>query len=172
MALSDEDVLGRLKDTVGGGFIEGYVQRPVKRGSWVRVSVTKESLLRAIEELQRLGDIHITAIIPDDRGDLIHMTYLFSLFFGRPREEVRVALDVASARDDLHFPTLTGLLDGAILYEREAQDLMGVVIDGIPDSRRYILPESFPEGLHPLRKDETGIPPNHPLVKQQRYMEE
>ena len=34
--------------------------------------------------------------------------------------------------------------------------MLGVKIIGIPDSRRLFLPDDFPEGVYPWRRDETG----------------
>jgi len=45
------------------------------------------------------------------------------------------------------------LVPGAILYEREVHDLLGVVFDGHPDLSRLILPEDWPEDVYPLRKE-------------------
>jgi Ni,Fe-hydrogenase III component G len=45
------------------------------------------------------------------------------------------------------------VLDGALVYERELHDLFGIVPTGHPDLRRQALPEDWPAGVHPLRKD-------------------
>ncbi|MGQ9515602.1 MAG: hydrogenase large subunit [Thermoproteota archaeon] len=49
--------------------------------------------------------------------------------------------------------TITDIMPGATLYEREVFDLLGVRFLGHPDLKRLILPESWPEGQYPLRKD-------------------
>jgi hypothetical protein len=41
--------------------------------------------------------------------------------------------------------SITKVYPGAVLYEREIQDLLGVKFEGISDSRRMILPEDFPK---------------------------
>jgi NADH-quinone oxidoreductase subunit C len=48
---------------------------------------------------------------------------------------------------------VVSLLPGAVLYEREVHDLLGVVFDGHPSLERLILPDDWPEGVYPLRKD-------------------
>jgi membrane-bound hydrogenase subunit beta len=37
--------------------------------------------------------------------------------------------------------------------------MMGVTVRNIPDGRRIFLPDDFPEGIYPWRKDGKGIPP-------------
>jgi formate hydrogenlyase subunit 5 len=49
--------------------------------------------------------------------------------------------------------TITDIVPGANLYEREVFDLLGVVFEGHPDLKRLMLPESWPKGNYPLRKN-------------------
>lgn len=51
------------------------------------------------------------------------------------------------------FPTLTHKIPSANWYEREIQDMFGLIPEGHPDPRRLIHFEDWPEGLYPLRKD-------------------
>jgi formate hydrogenlyase subunit 5 len=49
--------------------------------------------------------------------------------------------------------TITDILPGANLYEREVFDLLGVTFDGHPNLERLMLPENWPKGEYPLRRD-------------------
>ncbi len=51
------------------------------------------------------------------------------------------------------FATLTHKIPSANWYEREIQDLFGLVPVGHPDPRHLIHFEDWPSGLYPLRKD-------------------
>ena len=42
---------------------------------------------------------------------------------------------------------------GAELYERELVDMFGISVEGLPAGNRYPLPDDWPQGQHPLRKD-------------------
>ena len=35
--------------------------------------------------------------------------------------------------------------------------MLGVVVEGIPDGRRLFLPEDFPKGVYPWRRDEKDL---------------
>jgi Ni,Fe-hydrogenase III component G len=41
----------------------------------------------------------------------------------------------------------------AEIYERELIDLLGFQVDGLPEGKRYPLPDGWPDGQFPLRKD-------------------
>ena len=41
----------------------------------------------------------------------------------------------------------------AEIYERELIDLLGAKVAGLPEGKRYPLPDDWPAGEYPLRKD-------------------
>ncbi|ACS32561.1 formate hydrogenlyase II subunit F (Mhy2F) [Thermococcus gammatolerans EJ3] len=57
------------------------------------------------------------------------------------------------SEDDPKFPSVTPIHPGANWYEREVKDLLGLIPEGHPDPRRLVLPDDWPEGVYPLRKD-------------------
>ncbi|MBU2565391.1 MAG: NADH-quinone oxidoreductase subunit C, partial [Candidatus Thermoplasmatota archaeon] len=59
---------------------------------------------------------------------------------------------------DLKISSICDIIPGALVTEREKQEMLGITVEGIPDSRRMFLPDDFPENVYPWRKDEKGIP--------------
>jgi len=55
----------------------------------------------------------------------------------------------------VHKAVMVDYFPGAELYERELIDVLGAKIEGIPEGNRYPLPDGWPEGQYPLRKDWT-----------------
>ncbi len=45
------------------------------------------------------------------------------------------------------------VIPGAILYERELQDMFGIVVENLPDPRPMLMSDDWPAGNFPLRKD-------------------
>ena len=68
---------------------------------------------------------------------------------------MNVAVDVPKSKPEIE--TICDWIPGALITEREKQEMLGVKIIGIPDSRRLFLPEDFPEGVYPWRKNEKGM---------------
>jgi len=53
-------------------------------------------------------------------------------------------------------PVIMSIIDifcNAEIYERELIDLFGMQVDGMPIGKRYPLPDNWPLGQYPLRKD-------------------
>jgi NADH:ubiquinone oxidoreductase subunit C len=94
-----------------------------------------------------LGFRHLSTVTGRDTGSAIEVLYHLS--------QTGMVLTVKTALDRAApaVPTVTGLYPGAVLYEREVYDLLGVRVEGHPDPRRLVLPDDWPEGVHPLRKD-------------------
>ena len=48
---------------------------------------------------------------------------------------------------------MTGKFSNAEYYEKELVDLLGFRVEGLPPGPRYPLPDDWPEGQYPLRKE-------------------
>ncbi|ASM39093.1 MAG: NADH-quinone oxidoreductase subunit C [Campylobacter sputorum] len=51
------------------------------------------------------------------------------------------------------YPSVTPFVPACVWYEREAYDMFGLVAEGLPDKRRLVLSDDWPNDLFPLRKD-------------------
>ncbi len=51
------------------------------------------------------------------------------------------------------YPSVTPKVPAAVWSEREVYDMFGLRAEGLIDDRRLVLPDDWPEGLYPLRKD-------------------
>lgn len=93
----------------------------------------------------------IVSVGTDRRQDAgnFDITYIFSLDEDRAFLLFRVELDPS----DANIPSITPEISGANWAEREIMDMLGINPVGHPDPRRLVLPDDWPEGLHPLRKD-------------------
>jgi len=161
--LSPEEIVESLKSTLGDSIIDSRVYQQevaLKKNLFTTIwlYVQKEAFRKAVKHICELQEYpHLTVISPSDRGDSVELIYHFTIYYGQHLKEISLGLSVALPKDNLKIPTITDIVPGAIFTEREIQEMMGIEVLGIPDKRRLFLPEDFPEGIHPWRKDEPGL---------------
>jgi len=160
--LSPEEIVESFKATLGGNFIDSSIYQrevAVKRNLFtsIWIQVKREALRKAVEHICELQKYpHLSVISSSDRGDSVELIYHFTIYYGHHLKALSLGLRLSLPKNDLKIPTITDIIPGAIFTERETQEMMGVEVIGIPDKRRLFLPEDFPEGVYPWRKDETG----------------
>ncbi|OPX72840.1 MAG: Membrane-bound hydrogenase subunit beta [Methanoregulaceae archaeon PtaU1.Bin059] len=162
--ISPQQVMDRFTARIGSGIREARIseRREGKKKNphyTIWLEIDKELLRPAIEILMEIRFPHLSVIGANDLGDSIRLVYIFSIQYGEVKSEYMVTFAVTLPKTDLTIPTISDLIPGAVFGEREKQEFLGVKVVGIPDSRRLFLPEDFPAGVYPWRKDETGIPP-------------
>lgn len=68
-------------------------------------------------------------------------------------EGVLLVLRTSAPKSDPVIRSLTPVFPGIEWHERELADLFGAKVEGLPDGPRYPLPDGWPEGNYPMRKD-------------------
>jgi Ni,Fe-hydrogenase III component G len=91
--------------------------------------------------------LHLGTISGVDLGDHFEVVYHLS------NSEATVNVRILAPRQDPKIPSVCAVIPGAILYERELQDMFGLVVENIPDPRPLLLADDWPAGVFPLRKD-------------------
>jgi len=164
--LTPQAIIDSFIQELGDGFFGGYVHEyeiAVKKNKFqsLWIEVKKGAFRHAVEHICRLQEHpHLAIISSSDLGAEVELIYHFTIYYGEHLQELSLGLRVKLPKSDLTIPTITDLIPGAIFTERETQEMMGVEVVGIPDKRRLFLPEDFPEGVYPWRKDEKGLPPD------------
>ncbi len=84
-----------------------------------------------------------------DEGD----RYAFIYHLAAKDNRIVLNLKTFTPRDGAEIHSVTGFFPSAEMYEREVSDLLGVTVTGLQEGRRYPLPDNWPDGQHPLRKE-------------------
>lgn len=143
----ETEIIRKMKGIFNGDVLEVRIPRP--RRIFIRVS--KKAFKKAIRYLTQKGAFtQISTITGIDVGEEIEVIYHLN-HEGR----IELSLKVQTPKDNPLLPTITDAIPGAILYEREVHDLLGVTFEEHPDLSPLVLPEGWPSGLYPLRKEWT-----------------
>jgi len=160
--LSPEQIVDSFKTALGDSFVDAKIYQrevAVKKNKFYSlwVEVKKSAFRDAVEHICNLQQYpHLAIISSSDLGSEVELIYHFTIYYGHHLGELSLGLRVKLPKSDLKIPTITDIIPGAVFTERETQEMMGVEVVGIPDSRRLFLPEDFPQGVYPWRTDETG----------------
>lgn len=122
---------------------------------WMKID--KSVFKDVIKHLCDIEFPHLAVVSGNDLGKTIELIYHFSLYYGDRLGEISLNISVELPKSNPTIETICDYIPGALITEREKQEMLGIKVKGIPDSRRLFLPDDFPEGVYPWRKDEKGL---------------
>lgn len=64
-----------------------------------------------------------------------------------------ISLRVKLQKSKLEIDSISLIFEGANWIEREIHEILGINFRGHPDLRRLLLPDDWPDGVYPLRRD-------------------
>jgi NADH-quinone oxidoreductase subunit C len=142
--MNDIEIIEKTKALLGDKVLE--ISNPALRRIFLKVD--PKDLIKAVEVLKNgLGFVYLATVSGLDSGENFEIIYHFANAFS----QLNLRTQIPKANP--HVDSICAVIPGAILYERELQDMFGLVVDRLPDPRRLVLPDDWPEGNYPLRKD-------------------
>jgi Ni,Fe-hydrogenase III component G len=142
--MPDIEIVESLKRDLGAKALE--VANPDRRRIFLKVDaadlVPAATLLR-----DRYDCTYLATITGVDQGETFELLY----HFASPVASITVRAEIP--RTEPRVASICPVIPGAIFYEREIQEMFGITVEGIPDTRRLNLPDDWPDGQYPLRKD-------------------
>jgi len=128
-------------------YLESAIRIP--RQKRIFLEVAQENFMQVFEYAkQGLGFPHLCTITGLDEQDKLSFIYHLAHDSG-----ILLNIKTSIAKNNPVLKTVTPYFAGADIYEREVVDLFGVKVEGLPPGNRYPLPDNWPEGQYPLRKD-------------------
>jgi len=140
----EEDVVNLIRSKLRENVLESKIPKPRRVHILTKPEFHRDAISALFESFQSTIISTITGL---DLGDEFELNY--HLWCGKAEVTIRTRVPKINPE----IKTITDIIPGAALYEREVFDLLGVKFLGHPDLKRLLLPESWPEGQYPLRKD-------------------
>jgi Ni,Fe-hydrogenase III component G len=140
--------------TLASGIVQSWdwateISRPNPKQLDVKVNLLQELVPIIVAlRVKRLG--YLSAIVCLDLGpEANEMEVLYHFCPG----DAVIALRVRIPRDGGVLPSLCEIVPGAEVFERELREMFGIEITGLHTPDRLYLPDDWPEGVYPMRKD-------------------
>jgi len=167
-----------------GGIVESTTE------TTIFAEIPRKNIKELAKWLYNSGAFLKTCVGVDER--IIDNRLALYYIFGLDEKGLDVVVKISSLEREV-LPSIIDIIPGAEWCELEARDLVGLHILGHENKPRFILPQDWPEGVYPLRKDiphdyrpplntekfieelprEVGLPigPYHPVLHEPEYFE-
>ena len=114
------------------------------------VWIAATNLPHAVRALQNAGWGYLSAVTGLDFGpEAGQMEALYHFCNGPAVLTLRVRLGRATPS----VPSLCPIIPSAGFFERELSEMFGITVEGAPNTDHLYLPDDWPDGVYPLRKD-------------------
>lgn len=145
--------LSFLRSQFGSTIVDESWQAPDQ----VTVTVDLASLPAAVEAAYYQLDGWLSTVLANDERSFSGAFALYYVLSLEPRGQgsrpAWLTIRALVPGETPEFPSVAARVPAATWSEREIRDMFGLQPSGLPDTRRLILPDDWPEGLYPLRKD-------------------
>lgn len=142
---STETLLQQAERLLTGRIMRSGVPEAKRLDLWLAV----EDLVPAIKALVNARWGYLASITGLDHPDENMMEAIYHLCSGAAVLGLRIVV----GRDAPTLPSICHLIPSATLLEREIVEMFGFTVTDTPDTAHLYLPENWPSGLYPLRKD-------------------
>ena len=150
--MNRQEILQTLKERFPED-VTGVYEKSAKR---VYVEIKPSAIVGMAQFIfKEIGARFIIASGVDARN---HMEILYH--FAEEDIDLVISLRVHLPKTKLEIDSLTPVFTAAQWIEREMHELLGINFLGHPELKPLLLPEDWPEGVYPLRKDYKEWDPN------------
>ena len=141
-----------LLDTINTRFVNAVLRTDIPDDTRLIVHIRRETLKEVARHIFRdLDARYCVGIGIDDREN--SGGFMVAHDFAFDRDNILLSLIVPMPADNPTLPSISDIIAAAGWSEREMRDLLGITAQGMINPKRLVLPDGWPENLHPLRKD-------------------
>jgi len=145
--MTKENILDSIRENFRNGHITDVRERTPKR---IYITVTPDIICGLTKLVTH--DLHGRF----NTLSAIDMRTYFEILYHFTFDEINLVVTFRTKLSDRQNPrieSISNIIEGANWIERETAELFGIEFTGHPDMRRLLLPDEWPQGVYPLRKD-------------------
>jgi Ni,Fe-hydrogenase III component G len=150
--MNRQELLQVLRQRFSEEIISVFEKSPKR----VYIQIQPDAIVRLAEYLFK--EIRARFIVASGVDGRNQMEILYH--FNAEEIDLVISLRVTLPKTKLEIASLTSVFTAAHWIEREIHELLGINFVGHPKLKRLLLPEDWPEGVYPLRKDYQEWDPN------------
>ena len=143
--MTREEVLAKIKDGLGSKVVNWFEKNP--RRIYVEVKPADVPAATRLVHKDLGARFQIASGI--DTPDAMEIIYHWAF----DSHDVVVNVVTKLDRDKPEIDSVAHICQGIEWIEREMWELLGITFRNHPDMRPLLLPEDWPEGVYPLRRD-------------------
>jgi membrane-bound hydrogenase subunit beta len=161
--LSPEEIVKSYKDAFKEKIIDSRVERhPIgpKKTDLIQIwmTVNKTVYKDIVKHLLTLDkNAHFAISSGYDIKNTIDIVHHFSIYHGKKGNEISINFTTPLPKKNPTIDTITDLIPGALISEKEKQEMLGIKVIKIPQDTRVFISDDFPEDMYPWRKDKKNV---------------
>ena len=140
--------LNQLKDRFDGALVRADLPSDRQLFVWMQPDAVKDVCRHIFHDLNAR---YVVSIGADDRP--FSGGFLVAHDFAFDSDHILCSILTHLPAEDPKIASISGVVPAANWAEREMRDLVGIEVMGHPYPKRLVLPDGWPEDVHPLRKD-------------------
>jgi Ni,Fe-hydrogenase III large subunit/Ni,Fe-hydrogenase III component G len=137
-------------ETIRKELSSNIIEETVSRNE-TYLTIKKEAIVKICDCIYHHLDLPLISMFATDerkKDGIFKIHYVFS-----GKNDAFIILKINIDEKNPKYPSITHKIASANWYEREIQDMFGLVPQGHPDPRKLVHFEDWHSGLYPLRKD-------------------
>jgi len=143
--MSREEILNDLREKFKTDIIE-ILDKSYKR---IYIEIKPQSISKVAQYIFKDLKARFNTASGVDHRNYMEILYHFTL------EDINllISLRVKLIKPKLEIDSLATVFEGINWIEREIHEILGINFKGHPDLRRLLLPDDWPDGVYPLKRD-------------------
>ncbi len=149
--MNNEKTINEIKERIIAEKLDIVKRIYYSDGAGLIIEVSRENLRKISHYIHDILDAYLRTVVGVDER-LVKGVFSAYYVFGLDKYGLNIIVVTYMPPQDPTLPSITDIVPATDWYELEMYDLLGIKFNN-RKAYRFVLPEDWPEGAYPLRKD-------------------